>query len=186
MNLDQADQGNQMKPERIQITRELATKFFDMLVLRNGTNELYRESFIAWAGSGIGHEFRIGGQLGRGGKFKILRHENPLDMFYVDGYPEDMTSRIKEIQNEINEMITKITDEQFPPESGPGKMKILILPKLTKDQKDEILENIYNGLMTEAFRRWHDRGDFDSHVSGDLPPVSKKKILKDISEFFKI
>lgn len=93
--------------ERQKIDVSIANKIYDILINVGGANEHWRIEFIAWAKSGIGHEFRFGGILGRGGKLWIHHANEPL-IFSVRSYPEDMTEERKQIQNDMMVAIDKV------------------------------------------------------------------------------
>jgi len=69
-----------------QFTEQQANEIFDMLVKECGSNESLRENFVYSILDGC-REYRFGGDLGFGGKFR-----NNGNGVYVDCYQENANS----------------------------------------------------------------------------------------------
>lgn len=84
---------------------KLANEVFDVLVKHIGVRESERKSFVFYFGT---PEYRIGGKLGFGGKFKATD-----ERLYVDCYPEDLTPKRKRAINKANKSLAKISESSL-------------------------------------------------------------------------
>ena len=78
------------------ISDKWANAIWDVLKHVAGASEYWREHFVQKQAKGCG-EFRFGGTLGFGGKFR-----NYNDRWYVDCYPEDITDWREKTIDEVN------------------------------------------------------------------------------------
>jgi hypothetical protein len=103
-----------MKP----YSSELANQVYDVLTNVCQASELDRESFVFHATQGDIGEWRFGGCLGFGGKYRG-------ETFRVDCYREDETPEARRIIDEANDALAKLRPAPRPdiagmaPGSGP-------------------------------------------------------------------
>ena len=87
------------------MTREKADKVYDVLVRMGGADEMMRESFVhhhlGERGRDICNEWRFGGKLGFGGKYRSVYNA-------VDCYSEDSNSRVMSLIESINQELKTI------------------------------------------------------------------------------
>ena len=85
------------------MTKEKANKVYDLLVEIGGASESDRENFVYHhsTSSSICEEWRFGGKLGFGGKYRSQKNR-------VDCYKEDENEKTLEIINRLNNSLKEI------------------------------------------------------------------------------
>jgi hypothetical protein len=88
-------------------------KAYTILVREAGASERGREDFLFHCGDLEGfrsfREYRFGGSLGHGGKFRIEEYHKPP--FFVTAYSEDETKKVKAMIEKTNAALSALFDE---------------------------------------------------------------------------
>lgn len=59
-----------------------------------------------------------------------------------------------------------------------------ILAEMRAREKEPIAEKIYQTLSGSAFEDWYNTGEFDRHITGEIPTPNKAEILAQIVKLF--
>lgn len=83
------------------ISRSRAERVYSLLVSIGGAAEMMRGAFVSTHAEGDCQEWRFGGKLGFGGKYRAERNQ-------VDYYSEDDVPETRAVARELNEALAKL------------------------------------------------------------------------------